>query len=112
MPTGNKDTEVSGTKPEEQPAAKRRPFKTLRIGDCSASIWSRDIEVQGETRTVYSISLNQSYVARDGKRKYSDFLNPDALGSMILLCIQSSEVIRDRRQEAEPTSHQEEHPLE
>src|SRR5439155_1214018 len=55
MTKAQKNTDVSGTRPEEaaSPAApaaeKRRPLTTLRQGDVSASVWSRDYQVRGAT---------------------------------------------------------------
>src|SRR3954462_1510798 len=74
--------------------AKRRPCRTLRIEDCSASIWSRDITVQGETRTFYSVTLERSYKDRDGSWKYTKTFDADSLGRVVSLCQQASEIIR------------------
>src|SRR4051794_38403673 len=59
--TLTKDTDVSGTKPEEQTAAqeatapasreKRKPLMKYNVDDCHAAIWSRDVVIQGASRT-------------------------------------------------------------
>src|SRR5258706_13633466 len=74
--------------------AKRRPYKTLRVEDCSASIWSRDVTVQGETRTFYSVTLERSYKDRDGSWKYTKTFDMENLGRIVALCQQASEIIR------------------
>jgi len=101
-----KHKEVSGTKPEETaateaaPAAKKLPLKTLRIDDCSASIWARDHVVRGKLRTFHSCTFERSYKDRDGAWKYTRSFDADSLGKLVTLCQQASEVIHALRQEA------------
>lgn len=102
-------------KPEEQPAAteaastaKRRPIKTLRVEDCSASIWARDFVVQGEPRTFYSVTLERSYKDRDGQWRYTKSFDLESLGKLVALCQQASEFIHGLQQDAEQSGASEE----
>ena len=104
----NKDVSGSRMKPEEQPAAKdaapvakRRPVKTLRVEDCSVSIWARDFVVQGQPRTFYSVTLERSYKDRDGQWRYTKSFELESLGKLVTLCQQASEFIHGLQQDAE-----------
>lgn len=87
---------------------KKRPLQTLRIGDCSASIWGRDVEYQGVPRKVYSVSFQVSYLGKDDKRQYTGFFNPAHLGTVMILSIQAAEVIRAMETASEQRHHDEE----
>jgi hypothetical protein len=76
-------------------AAKRLPIKTLRTGDCSASIWSREFTARGEPRVFYSVSFERSYKDRDGAWKYTKSFDADSLGAVVGLCQQASEFIAE-----------------
>lgn len=101
-----KHKEVSGSKPEETaateaaPAAKKLPLKTLRIDDCSASIWARDYLVRGQMRTFYSSTFERSYKDRNGAWKYTRSFDADSLGKLVSLAQQASEVIHTVQQQA------------
>ena len=82
------------------PAAKKLPLKTLRVEDCSASIWSRDVTVGGRVRTFFSVTFERSYTDRDGARKYTKSFDESSLRKLATLAQQSSEAIRTLRQEA------------
>ena len=92
-----KHTEVAGTTPANNtPAlqeAKRRPLKTLTIGDISASVWHRDHEIKGQPTRFYSVSFERGYRDSAGKRCYSRSFNPDDLGALMALCQQADEYI-------------------
>jgi hypothetical protein len=104
----------SGRKPEEpvpetNPAnasldAKRRPLRTIRVDDCSASIWAREYVVQGQPKLFYTVMLERSYKDRDGLWKYSRSFDPESLGKIVALCQQASEVIHELT--LEHTEHQ------
>ena len=49
----------------------RRPIQSIRIGDVSASVWSREFAVQGQMRTFRSVTFERSYKDRDGSWKYT-----------------------------------------
>jgi hypothetical protein len=98
MTNKKKNTDVAGTeKPEgtASPDAKRRPIKTIRVDDCSASIWARTTMIQGESRTFLSITLERSYKDRDGTWRYVKSFDPDSLGKVVSLCQQTSEYISE-----------------
>jgi hypothetical protein len=73
--------------------AKRGPYKTLRVEDCSTSIWTRDVQVQGEPRRFYSVTFERSFKGRDGAWNYTKSFDPDSLGRIVALCQQASEII-------------------
>lgn len=93
-----KHKEVSDTRSEETvakdatAAMKRAPIKTLRVEDCSASIWVREATVRGELTKFYSVSFERSYKALDGW-KYTKSFDMDSLGKLITLCQQASEYV-------------------
>ena len=101
-----KHKEVSGTKPEQTaatdaaPAVKRLPLKTLRVEDCSASIWGRDQMVHGEMRVFFSVTFERSYKDRDGAWKYTKSFDAESLGKLVTLCQQASEAIETLRKSA------------
>ena len=67
---------------KEAPApqdAKRKPATTLRMGDVSASVWTRDREVQGQTTRYYSVTFERSYKDGTGKFCYTKSFDPDDL---------------------------------
>lgn len=91
-----KEKDVSGKKPEEQNAsqdAKRKPLKTFRVEDCSASVWTRDVMVQGESKRFYSVTLERSFKDRDGSWKYTKSYDADDLGKLVSLCQQASDYL-------------------
>jgi hypothetical protein len=102
-----KQKDVSGTKPEgtaateAAPAAKKLPLRTLRVDDCSASIWARDYLVRGTMRTFLSVTLERAYRDRNGVYKYTHSFDADSLGKLVTLCQQASEVIHTIQQQAE-----------
>ncbi len=82
------------------PEAKRKPVATLRVSDCSASIWAREHVVQGTPKTFYSVTLERSYKDRDGSWKYTRSFDADSLGAVANLCQQAEGTIRDLQQDA------------
>ena len=80
------------------PAIKRQPIKTIRIDDCSVSIWAREAIVRGQASTYFSLSFERSYKDRDGSYKYVKSFDPDCLGKIVTLCQQASEAIETLQQ--------------
>jgi hypothetical protein len=80
----------------EQPSqdAKRKPAAVIRVDDCSASVWAREVMVQGQPRIFYSVSLERSYKDRDGAWKYTRSFDQDSLGKIVSLCQQAEQTIR------------------
>ena len=99
--------DVTGTKPEENAAAdaalaaKRLPLKTLRVEECSGSIWGRDHMAGGLMRRFFSVTFERSYKDRDGAWKYTRSFDADSLGKLVTLCQQASEAIESLRERAE-----------
>ncbi|HEX3147899.1 MAG TPA: hypothetical protein VHR66_07430 [Gemmataceae bacterium] len=67
----------------------------------SASIWARDVMVQGERRRWFSVSFERSYKDRDGAWKYSKSFDHASLGKVVALCQQASEIIADLERETD-----------
>lgn len=104
-----KHKEVSDTKSEDTPAMetaakdaapanKRQPIKTIRVDDCSVSIWVREATVRGEALKFYSCSFERSYKDRDGSWKYTKSFDCESLGKVVTLCQQASEAIETLQQ--------------
>ncbi len=109
LPMVKKHKDVSNTKLEGTPemenvatdaaaATKRQPIKTIRIDDCSVSIWARVAMIRGETVTFYSMSFERSYKDRDGSNKYTKSFDSESLGKIVTLCQQASEAIESLQQ--------------
>jgi hypothetical protein len=81
--------------------AKRVPEKSFRVEDCSASVWTREVEIRGKPTIFRTITFERSYKDRDGAWRYTKSFDPESLGKMVTLCQQASEYITDRQQEAE-----------
>ena len=77
---------------------KRKPVSTIRVDDCSASIWAREFVVQGQPKVFYSVTLERSYKDRDGAWKYTKSFDADSLGKVVSLCQQASETINGLQQ--------------
>ena len=78
--------------------AKRRPIRTLREGDCSASIWAREY-MRGNTMQVfYSVTLERSYRDAGGQYKYTKTFDPPSLPQVVSLCQQAQEAIDELQQ--------------
>ena len=97
----NKDVAVKKT--AEQPVAteatsaseemKRKPVSTIRVDDCSASVWAREFVSQGKPKVFYSITLERSYKDASGAWKYTKSFDADSLGKVVSLCQQAEETI-------------------
>ena len=81
---------------EEQPSqdVKRKPAAVIRADDCSASIWAREVMVQGQPKTFYSVTMERSYKDRDGAWKYTKSFDQDSLGKIVSLAQQAEQTIR------------------
>ena len=99
---------MESSKSKKAPAAKdaapasqderRKPVATIRVDDCSASIWAREFVVQGQPKTFWSVTLERSYKDRDGAWKYTRSFDSDSLGKIVSLCQQASETINGLQQ--------------
>ena len=96
----------TAVKSKDAPAsqdAKHRPIETIRIEDCSASIWERVATIQGKLTSFYQVSFERAY--KDGKDwKYVKSFEDDCLGKVTALCQQAGEFIRKRRETDAPLS--------
>jgi hypothetical protein len=93
MDSNKKKKEAAPAAAPASPDAKRTPIKTIRVEDVSASVWTRQHPVQGETRTFYSVTLERSYKDRDGAYRYTKSFDADDLGKVVAACQQASEFI-------------------
>ena len=73
---------------------KRKPAVVIRADDCSASIWAREVMVQGQPKTFYSVTMERSYKDRDGAWKYTKSFDQDSLGKIVSLAQQAEQTIR------------------
>jgi hypothetical protein len=93
------DTKSEGSAASDAAPAKRKPVQTIRVDDCSASLWEREFTVKGKPTKFISISFERSYKDRDGAWKYTKSFDPESLGAIVNLCQQASEVIKSLQQE-------------
>src|SRR2546425_577859 len=104
MAKQTKNTDVSGTKPEETirvaQEAKRRPIQTLREGDVSASIRAREVQSQGKPVTFCSVSFERSYRDRAGTWKYTKNFDASDLGALVAVAQRAAEYIESLQHEA------------
>lgn len=107
MATTRKNKDVSGPKPEVPAAkavvnatqeAKRLPVRSLREGDCSASIWVRELTVRGDHRVYFSVTLERSFKDPSGQFRYTKTFDPDSLPKVALLCQKAQEAIDELQQ--------------
>ena len=87
--------------PDAASVPRKGPIESLRLDDCSASLWARIRESQGVEKTYWSITFERSYVDKAGTRRYTGFFSPDDLGKLVSLCQQAEQRIRTLQQEAE-----------
>lgn len=80
------------------PDAKKKPVATIRLEDCSASIWGREYVAQGQPRVFYSVTFERSYKDRNGAWKYAHSFDAESLGKVVSLCQQASETIHNLMQ--------------
>ncbi len=102
-------TEDAGTTPAETPAAtdaapasqdaKRRPLKTFRSGNASATVWPRKAVIRGEECTFYSVSAERSYKLPGQPWKYTRSFDAADLGDLVKVVQQADEFILDLQQQ-------------
>src|SRR5437899_97424 len=63
--------------PEAASVPRKGPLESIRLDDCSASLWARKRESQGAEKTYWSITFERSYVDKAGTRRYTGFFSPD-----------------------------------
>jgi hypothetical protein len=79
-------------------AEKKKPERIFRIGDVSASIFPQEV---GETnRVLRTVSLQKSYVDRDGERQYTGSLSLGELPAAIEVLRMALHFIADEKGEA------------
>lgn len=96
MPVGTTAAKDAATSQD----AKRKPAATIRVEDCSASIWAREFVVQGRPKVFFSVTLERSFKDhRTGAWRYTRSFDVDSLGKIVSLCQQAEEAIRGLQQQ-------------
>jgi hypothetical protein len=95
MVANKKHKDVPSTTEAAPAPAKRLPIKTIRVESVSASIWAREFQVQGETRTFYSVTFERSYKDRDGAYRYTKSFDVDDLGRLVTAAQEASEYLHN-----------------
>jgi hypothetical protein len=78
---------------------KRTPIRTIRVEDCSISIWHRTHAVKGKLITFYSLTLERSYRDKEGGWRYTKSFGPEDLPRIVILCQQAETAIAAFRQQ-------------
>lgn len=84
--------------------ADRKPVATVRVDECSASIWMREHLRQGKPIAYFSISMERSYRDRSGKICYTRSFDSGSLGAIVSLCQQANEKIAELQNKFDSTS--------
>ncbi len=90
-----KNKDVSSATEAAPAPAKRLPIKTIRDGDVSASVWSREHQTKDGTITFYSVSFERSYKDRDGAYRYTKSFDPDCLAQLCTVAQEASEYLHN-----------------
>lgn len=82
--------------PVETKADPKHPIATFRIGYVSASVFVRDVEIDGDTRQFHSCSLQKSF--KDGdERKWTSSFNLAEL-PQALRCLHLAQIFVEARE--------------
>ncbi len=107
MAYAKKNKDVSGRTPEVPATtagdnasqdAKRAPVRTIREGDCNASIWMREFTASGDRLAYFSVTLERSYKDPNGQYRYTKTFDPDSLPKVVILCQKAQEAIEELQQ--------------
>jgi hypothetical protein len=95
MVANKKNKDVPSATEAVPAPAKRLPIKTIRVGDVSASIWSREHQTKDGTLTFHSVSFERSYKDRDGAYRYTKSFDADDLGGLVTAAQEASEYLHN-----------------
>jgi hypothetical protein len=70
-----------------------KALKVFRINDVSASVFARDREIRGESRTFYSVTFSRSYKDSTGQWRYTKWFDLEDLGRVVTVAQQASDHI-------------------
>jgi hypothetical protein len=70
-----------------------KALKVFRIDDVSASVFARDRQIRGESRTFYSVTFSRSYKDSAGQWRYTKWFDLDDLGRVVTVAQQASDYI-------------------
>ena len=88
----NKETEAKKA-PVPQTTEGSKALKVFRIDDVSASVFARDRQIRGESRTFYSVTFSRSYKDSSGQWRYTKWFDLDDLGRVVTVAQQASDYI-------------------
>lgn len=83
-----------------QQEEKKGPVKTIRVDDVSASIWRREVQVQGELTEFYSVTFERSYRDSTGQWRYTRYFDLNDLGKVVTAAQQASDYVQALQQKA------------
>jgi len=70
-----------------------KALKVFRIDDVSASVFARDREIRGESRTFYSVTFSRSYKDSTGQWRYTKWFDLEDLGRVVTVAQQASDYV-------------------
>jgi hypothetical protein len=79
----------------------KKPVKTFRSGNVSASIFAFEREVKDETIITHSTLFSRSYKDRDGQRQWAKGFQTDDMPNLILVSFEVSQFLRGLGQNTE-----------
>jgi hypothetical protein len=88
----NKGAEAQ-TAPVSQMIEGSKALKVFRIDDVSSSVFARDRQIRGESRTFYSVTFSRSYKDSAGQWRYTKWFDLDDLGSVVTVAQQASDYV-------------------
>ena len=89
-----------GSEPPASESEGAKALKVFRIDDVSASVFTRDRQIRGETRTFYSVTFSRSYKDSAGQWRYTKWFDVEDLGKIVSVAQQAGEFIHDRLEQA------------
>jgi len=70
-----------------------KALKVFRIDDVSASVFARDRQIRGESRTFYSVTFSRSYKDSSGQWRYTKWFDLEDLGRVVTVAQQASDYV-------------------
>lgn len=75
-------------------SASKRPLKTIREDDCSASIWPRTVTKDGSDRIFYSVTFERRYKDKDGQFHYTKSFDAGSLSQLATVIQKTSDELQ------------------
>lgn len=89
-----KSKDASRKEEDTASSEKRSPVKSFREGEVAASIFRREVEIDGEERLFHSVSFTRSYKDGEGRYQYAKSFDPDDLGKVVSVAKQATEYLQ------------------